>query len=106
MNEHDLQEPTVGRSHRPPQRVAEGSSSGDTFSDAKQLFSVTYFELLDVLMEELKSRFKDREVSTLISMEQIFMGVYSKTEPSEDSLQKLTAFYHSDIDEYRLRNEL
>ena len=25
MNEHDLQEPTVGRSHRPPRRVAEGS---------------------------------------------------------------------------------
>ena len=38
---------------------------------------MTYFELLDVLIEEFKSHFKDREVSTLISMELIFMGAYS-----------------------------
>ena len=28
MTDHDLQEPTMGRSHRPPRRIAEGSSSG------------------------------------------------------------------------------
>ena len=106
MIDHDLQEPTLSRSRRPPQRIAEGSSSGDAFSDAKQSFRVTYYEFLDVLVEELNSRFKDQEVSTLISMEHIFMGAYSDTEPSEDSLKKLAAFYQSDIDEGHLRNEL
>ena len=106
MTDHDLQEPTLGRSHRPPRRIAEGSSSGDAFSDAKQLYRVTYYELLDVLLEELKSRFKEQEVSVLISMEHIFVGAYSDTEPSEDSLQNLVTFYRSDIDERRLRNEL
>ena len=106
MIDHDLQEPTLGRSCRPPQRIDEGSSSGDNFSDVKQSFRVTYYELLDVLVEELNSRFKDQEVSALISVEHIFVGAYSDTEPSEESLQKLVAFYQSDIDERRLRNEL
>ena len=106
MTDYDLQEPTLGRSHRPPRRIAEGSSSGDAFSDAKQSYRVTYYELLDVLVEELKSRFKDQEVSVLISMEHIFVGAYSETEPSEDSLQNIVTFYRSDIDERRLRNEL
>ena len=106
MTDYDLQEPTLGRSHRPPRRIAEGSSSGDAFSDAKQSYRVTYYELLDVLVEELKSRFKDQEVSVLISMEHIFVGAYSETEPSEDSLQNIETFYRSDIDERRLKNEL
>ena len=106
MADYDLQEPTLGRSRRPPERIAEGSSSGDTFSDAKQSFRVTYYELLDVLVEELNSRFKDQEVSTLISMERIFVGAYRDTEPSEDSLKELAEFYQSDIDECRLTNEL
>ena len=106
MTDHDLQEPTLGRSHRPPRRIAEGSSAGDAFSDAEQSYRVTYHELLDVLVEELKSQFKDQEVSVLISMEHIFVGAYSDTEPSEDSLQNIVTFYQSDIDERRLRNEL
>ena len=93
MTDHDLQEPTLGRSHRPPLRVAEGSSSGDAFSDAKQLYRVTYYELLNVLLEELKSRFKEQEVSVLISMEHIFLGAYSDIEPSEDSLHNVVTFY-------------
>ena len=98
MTEHDLQEPTIGRSRR--------ISSGDAFSDAKQSYRVTYYELLDVLVEELKSRFKDQDVSVLISMEHIFVGAYSDIEPSEDSIQTVVTFYRSDIDERRLRNEL
>ena len=99
MTDHDLQEPTLGTSRRPPPRIAKGSSSGDTFSDAKQSFRVTYYELLNVLIEEQNARFKDQEVSALISMEHIFVGAYSDIEPSEDSLQKLAAFYQSDIEE-------
>jgi hypothetical protein len=106
MTDHDLQEPTLGRSHWPPRRIAEGSSPGDAFSDAKQSYRVTYYELVDVLVEELKSRFKDHEVSVLISMEYIFVGAYSDTEPAEDSLQNVITFCQSDIDERRLRNEL
>lgn len=106
MTDYDLQEPTLGRLRRPPRRLSEGSCSGDTFADAKQSFRVTYYELVDVLVEELKSRFKDQEVSVLISMEDIFVGAYSQMEPSEDSLQQVVLFYRSDIDERRLRNEL
>ena len=79
---------------------------GDAFSDAKQSYRVTYYELLDVLVEELKSRFKDQEVSVLISIERIFVDAYSDTEPSEDSLQNVVTFYQSDVDECCLRNEL
>lgn len=38
MTDHDLQEPTLGRSHRPLRRMAEGSLCGDVFSDAKQSY--------------------------------------------------------------------
>ena len=92
--------------HHGKWRMAEGSSCGDVFSDVKQSYRVTCYELLDVLVDELKSRFKDQEVSVLISMERIFVGAYSDTEPSEDSLQNIVTFYQSDVDERRLRNEL
>lgn len=51
-------------------------------------------------------RFKDQEVSTLISMERVFVGACRDAEPSEDSLKELAEFYQSDIDERRLTNEL
>lgn len=106
MIEYDLQEPVLGRTQRPPWRIAEGSSSGDRFSDAKQSFRVTYYEFIDVLLEELNTHFKDREFSALVSVEKLFMSAFTDSEPSEDSLTIAAKFYQSDIDEKRLRNEL
>lgn len=106
MSEYNLQEPVLYRSRRPPQRIDEGSSSCDNFSDVKQSFRVVYYEFLDVLVQELSSRFKDKDLSVLVSLEKLFVGAYRDSEPSEECLKDIANFYQSDIEEERLRNEL
>ena len=68
-----LQEPTLPRQRRIPKRIDDGSSN-HVYSSAKDFFRCQYFEVLDVLREELVSQFDRPTLSILKDIESLLVS--------------------------------
>ena len=98
-------DPVLPRYRRPPQRIDDGEAPVH-FSDAKSYFKQQYFEILDLLVNELKRRFQQKRGLPVMSiLEKVLLDSVNNTFCSSE-LPEEFAIYKSDLDLSRLKVQL
>jgi hypothetical protein len=84
----DLEEPSVPRQRRVPRRLEQTSNPAEPhqFVDPHSLYRMQFFELLDLLINELDERFQQIGVEKLMQLERILLG--TNTEEDIDSVMQ------------------
>ena len=69
---HEIEEPVLPRRRKRPKQCDDGTDP-HTFVDVKSYYRKIYFEVCDLLFNDLENRFEARHISPMISMEQLLI---------------------------------
>ncbi len=98
--------PALPRYRRPPRRIDNGGASVHTFATPESYFRKQYFEVLDLLINELKRRFQQKRGMPLVAlMEKVLLDA-SNGEQGSEHLPEELQLYRNDIDVQRLKTQL
>lgn len=77
-----------------PRRIDDGSP-GHQFQSPKDMFQHTYFEVLDVVCQEIQDRFQQNDLQIVPEMEKVLLGSTNRVSCSVPD--KIKSLYSSDL---------
>ena len=102
----DLTDPPVLPRYRNPPKRLDGGSISHQFNSPKEYFRKQYFEVLDLLINELQRRFQqERGMPMAVLIEKLLLE-YSNASSSSKSLPTELDIYKNDIDLSKLNFQL
>lgn len=96
-----VEPPQLPRVQKLTRRYDEGSSP-HVFSSARKYYEKMFYEVLDVLLSSLRSRYNTEEVEILCSIEKFVTSKSEENQEDESPLTVITNFYRSDLNPSRL----
>ena len=98
--------PCLPRYRRPPRRLDEASSTSHEFTSTESYFRQQYYEVLDLLVNELKRRFhQKRGMPVVVAIEKLLLDAANGTLDSAEIPEELQ-LYKNDLDLSRLKYQL
>ena len=99
--------PCLPRYRRPPKRLDEAGLSSHEFSSPECYFRQQYFEVLDLLVNELKRRFQQkRGMPVVATIEKLLLDAANGKRTIDDTLPEELQLYKDDLDISRLKYQL
>ena len=100
--------PTLPRNRQPPRRHDDGGATGHTFSTPESYFRKQYFEVLDLLISELKRRFQQKRGMPVVAvLEKVLLDAANGTSGYESGeLPEELNLSRNDVDLLRLKTQL
>ena len=98
--------PCLPRYRRPPRRLDEVSSTSHEFTSTESYFRQLYFEVLDLLINELRRRFQQkRGMPVVVVIEKLLLDAANGNLDSTDIPEELQ-LHKNDLDLSRLKYQL
>lgn len=95
--------PCLPRYRCPPRRLDEASSTSHEFTSTESYFRQQYYEVLDLLVNELKRRFhQKRGMPVVVAIEKLLLDAANGTLDSTEIPEELQ-LYKNDLDLSRLK---
>ena len=100
--ELDVAEPNMPRQRKVPRRYEIGSSVPETSTSVEAFYRQTYYEVLDYVVQAIRSRFDQDGYKTLSRLEQLLYNHNANVSDLDDILK----LYRNDLDKDRLTTQL
>ena len=98
-SENITDEPTLPRPRKLPCRIDDGAPSHQPMTP-KDMYRQKYFEALDIVSEEIKRRFDQRDIKIVVEMEQLLLDSANGVDTTIP--ESIKTMYRSDLDIERL----
>ena len=103
--ELDVDDPLLPHQRKRPRRYESGTSEGSFPQTVQDLYRITYYEALDLIISSIKSRFDQPGYKTYSKLEDLLVKAANKEEIKEE-IKFVTEFYKDDFNEGQLKMQL
>ena len=93
-----LEPPGLQRQRRLPTRLDTSGSEHHSPKSAEELCRTMYFELLDILMTQLRDRFCSEDVTNAMKVQSLLLESATTEEPDLQMVEDVVHFYDDDFD--------
>jgi hypothetical protein len=98
--------PSLPRYRRPPKKLDDGAAP-TTFQTPEDMFRKTYFEVIDLVQQELMRRFDQKSLEVPILVENLLLKAANWDGKEELEINaKIADFYNNDIDVRKLKRQM
>jgi len=99
--------PTLPRFRQPPRRLGEEGAPGHVYPSVESYFRKQYFEVIDLLVNELKRRFtQKRGLPIACTLKKVLIGAANRTQVDLEDLPDELKLYKEEINLEKLKIQL
>ena len=99
--------PTLPRYRQPPRRLGDEGAPGHSYPSVESYFRKQYFEVIDLLVKELKRRFmQKRGLPVACTVEKILISSANRTPVANEDFPSEMNLYVQDINQEKLKIQL
>ena len=107
VDSRDLTEPPyLAHARRPPRKIEDGSSP-HVFETPKEYYRKTYYEVIDIIIQELSRRFDQVSLRLVMQIENTLLIAANNKGPETITVDEtIITFYKHDLDEGKLLRQI
>ncbi|MGH0149887.1 UNVERIFIED_CONTAM: hypothetical protein FKN15_058358, partial [Acipenser sinensis] len=102
----EVNEPQLPRQRRLPRKRDSSSDTAYSFSTPEDYYRQTHFQILDVLINQIKDRFDQDSYKICVQIESLLLSATLPNNMSFIAFEEVTSHFGSDVDSDRLKNQL
>ena len=106
MDEIDVNEPTLPRRRKLPERFDPGNAPPEFPTSAKELYRQQYFEALDLVVNCVKDRFNQPGYQVYRHLEDVLLKCVHGDNSYREDIDFVSKFYNGDLEKSSLSTQL